>query len=324
MTGRHQRDAVSPLAAEIVSPSPTARSNHPAVAQGGDQGGRGTGASVGGLRRRIASVLAGRSDTAALDARFLVAHVLGRAARDLALLDDKSVSPEAVIEALALAERRKRGEPVGRIIGEREFWGLPFSLSPATLEPRPDTETVVSAALAAFAARREEGLTVLDLGTGTGAILLALLSELPRASGLGVDRDFGAAATARLNARRLGLARRATFLVGNWADAVAGGFDLVVSNPPYIPSHEIDSLPLEVRSFDPYIALNGGKDGLNGYQAIIPDLPNESLSETDAFSSRSARASWTRSGNWLPAKVLPREDTAILRESGRVVELRLG
>jgi release factor glutamine methyltransferase len=228
--------------------------------------------NIGALRRRIAAMLGERSDTPALDARFLVAHALDCSARDLALLDDKPVAENVVATALALAERRRAGEPVGRIIGEREFWGLPFSLTPATLEPRPDTETVVSAALAAFAARRDEALTILDLGTGTGAILLALLSELPRASGHGVDRDFGAAATARLNAGRLGLADRATFLVGNWADAVAGGFDLVVSNPPYIPSQEIDSLALEVRGFDPHIALDGGKDGLNGYHAIIPDL----------------------------------------------------
>jgi release factor glutamine methyltransferase len=217
-------------------------------------------------------MLAEHSDTAALDARCLVAHALGCAARDLALLDDRPVDPDALMAALALAERRRAGEPVGRIIGEREFWGLPFRLAPATLEPRPDTETVVSAALAAFAARRGEALTVLDLGTGTGAILLALLSELPRASGVGVDQELAAAATARLNARRLGLAERASFLVGNWADAVAGGFDLVVSNPPYIASQEIDSLPLEVRGFDPHISLDGGKDGLDSYRAIIPDL----------------------------------------------------
>jgi len=246
--------------------------NNADLGQARDQWGRETGVTVGALRRRIGASLALASHTAALDARFLVAHALDCAARDLALLDDNPVSPEAVTEALALAQRRKRGEPVGRIIGEREFWGLPFRLAPATLEPRPDTETVVSAALAAFAARREEALTILDLGTGTGAILLALLSELPRATGLGVDRDSGAAATARLNARRLGLAERAFFLVGNWADAVAAGFDLVVSNPPYIPSQEIDSLPLEVRGFDPHIALDGGKDGLNGYRSIIPDL----------------------------------------------------
>jgi release factor glutamine methyltransferase len=236
------------------------------------QGGRGTGVTVGGLRRRIAASLCERSDSPALDARFLVAHALGYEPRDLALLEDRQIPPETTSLALALAERRAAGEPVGRITGEREFWGLPFRLAPETLEPRPDTETLVSASLAAFAARRDEALSVLDLGTGTGAILLALLSELPRARGCGIDLAFGAIETARENARRLGLAERASFLVGSWSEAVIGNFDMVVSNPPYIPSREIDSLPLAVRAFDPHLSLNGGVDGLNGYRAIIPDL----------------------------------------------------
>jgi release factor glutamine methyltransferase len=236
------------------------------------QGGRGTHVTVAELRRRMALALAAHSDSPAIDARFFVAHVIGRAPRELALCDDKPVSDDVVAHALALAERRAAGEPVGRIIGEREFWGLPLALAPETLEPRPDTETVVSAVLTAFAARRAEPVSILDLGTGTGAILLALLSELPRARGLGVDLAFGAAATGGDNARRLGLAERASFIVGSWAQAVAGTFDIVVSNPPYIPSREIDSLPLAVRGFDPHLSLDGGIDGLNGYRAIIPDL----------------------------------------------------
>jgi len=228
--------------------------------------------SVGALRRQVAHRLADTSNTAHLDARFLVAHALGSAPRDLALLDEKPVAPHVVARALGLAERRAAGEPVGRIIGEREFWGLSFRLGPATLEPRPDTETIVSAALAAFGVRRDEALTVLDLGTGTGAILLALLSELPLARGVGIDIAAGAAETARLNAERLGLSARASFVVGDWASAVAGEFDLVVANPPYISSQEIDSLPLEVRGFDPHVSLGGGTDGLSSHRAIFADL----------------------------------------------------
>ena len=217
-------------------------------------------------------MLTRRSETASLDARFLVAHALNCDARDFALLDENPIAEDEITKAVGLAERRAAGEPVGRIIGEREFWGLPLRLSLETLEPRPDTETVVSTALAAFAERRDEGLTILDLGTGTGAILLALLSELPQSRGVGVDRAIGAAETAQCNAWRLGLAERAAFLVGNWTEAVRGDFDIIVSNPPYIRSQEIDSLPLEVRGFDPHIALDGGMDGLNAYRAIIPDL----------------------------------------------------
>jgi release factor glutamine methyltransferase len=231
-----------------------------------------TGVTAGALRRRIAASLAATSGTAALDARFLVAHALRRPAAEWALLVDRTVSPEVEATVLGLAERRRGGEPVGRIVGEREFWSLPFRLAPETLEPRPDTETVVSAALAAFAGRRAEALRILDLGTGTGAILLALLSELPLARGVGIDRSFGAVGMARRNAERLGLSERSSFLVADWSQAVAGGYDLVVSNPPYVPSHEIDSLPLEVRGFDPHIALYGGKDGLDAYRAIVPDL----------------------------------------------------
>jgi release factor glutamine methyltransferase len=220
----------------------------------------------------MAAVLAETSDTAQLDARFLIAHVLGSSPHDLAILDERPAGPDVVAGAFALAERRSAGEPVGRIIGEREFWGLPFRLGPATLEPRPDTETIVTAALAAFAGRNDEAITVFDLGAGTGAILLALLSELPRARGVGVDLAFGAVEVARSNAERLRLTDRASFLVGDWAAAIGAEFDIVVANPPYIPSQEIDSLPLEVRCFDPHLALDGGGDGLNAHRAIFADL----------------------------------------------------
>jgi release factor glutamine methyltransferase len=253
------------------------------LGQARERGGRGTEPTVGVLRRRVAALIGERSDTAHVDARFLVAHALGCSAHDLAILDDRPAGSAVVAEALALAERRRAGEPVGRIIGEREFWGLPFRLGPATLEPRPDTETIVTAALAAFAGRKQAPVTVLDLGTGTGAILLALLSEMPRARGVGVDMAIGAVAMARSNAERLRLTDRASFLVGDWAGAIGAEFDIVVANPPYIASQEIDSLPLEVRGFDPHLALNGGADGLNAHRAIFADLERIVKPEGHAF-----------------------------------------
>jgi release factor glutamine methyltransferase len=216
----------------------------------------------------------GREANAALDARLLVAHALGLDRTTLVLADDQAVSEEDAARAMALAERRIAGEPVARILGEKEFWSLRFRLSADTLAPRPDTETLVAAALDAIsqAGRRDENLAILDLGTGTGAILLALLSELPAAFGVGVDIAEGAAATARENAVRLGFDSRAGFVVGDWAAPIGGRFDLVVANPPYIPTGEICRLPVEVRRHDPDMALDGGSDGFSGHRAVLGAL----------------------------------------------------
>jgi release factor glutamine methyltransferase len=209
-----------------------------------------------------------------LDARLLVGHVLGLDATGLVVHADRAVSPEDVAVAMALAERRAAGEPVARIIGTKGFWSFDLALAPETLVPRPDTETVVEAALARArqSGRADEALAVLDLGTGSGAILLALLSELPQATGIGVDIAEGAARAARGNAIRLGLDNRARFVVGDWNAPLRGRFDLVVSNPPYIRHAEIAELPLEVRRFDPDIALDGGDDGLSAYRVILANL----------------------------------------------------
>jgi release factor glutamine methyltransferase len=147
-------------------------------------------------------------------------------------------------------------------------------LSPETLVPRPDTETVVETALTVIdrGLGRQSPVSILDLGTGSGAILLALLSELPQATGVGVDLAEGAARTARRNAERSGLADRARFVTGCWAGAIGSRFDLVVANPPYVESATIDRLALEVRDHDPHLALDGGPDGLDGYRAIVDDL----------------------------------------------------
>ena len=175
--------------------------------------------------------------------------------------------------AHAFAARRLAGEPLSRILGRREFWSLAFSLSPDVLDPRDDTETLVEAALAAFAARKADRLQVLDYGIGSGAILAALLTELPNAYGVGVDKSAAAAAQATDNLARLGLASRATILVSDWgAQLDKSAFDLIVSNPPYIASAEIATLAAEVRDYDPRLALDGGTDGLDAYRALAPEI----------------------------------------------------
>jgi release factor glutamine methyltransferase len=164
------------------------------------------------------------------------------------------------------------GEPVGRILGHREFWGLSFALGPETLEPRPDSETIVEAALALVDERwgRDAPLRVADLGTGTGCLLVALLSELPAAYGIGLDISAGAVSTARDNAVRNGVGARGGFAVGDWTASLAeAGFDLVVSNPPYIPSGDCAGLAREVVEHDPIAALDGGTDGFDAYRAIL-------------------------------------------------------
>lgn len=206
------------------------------------------------------------------DARVLAQEAFALPAARL-LADAREPAPGDGLDRLErLVKRRVAGEPVGRILGRREFWGLPFALGAETLEPRPDTETVVEAALG-LVRPRGGTLSILDLGVGTGCLLLALLSELPEARGVGVDRSPAAAAAARRNAEALGLAGRAAFLAGDWADAIDGTFDLVVSNPPYIGSSEIPRLSREVRLFDPLLALDGGADGLDAYRAIVAALP---------------------------------------------------
>jgi release factor glutamine methyltransferase len=157
------------------------------------------------------------------------------------------------------------------MLGVREFWGLDFALSADTLDPRPESETVIEAVLGRRP-ERDRSFRILDLGTGSGCLLLALLSEYRAARGVGVDIAPGAAATARRNAVAVGLAARASFVVGDWGTALAGGFDIVVANAPYIASGDIPGLPREVRDFDPHVALDGGPDGLACYRAITADL----------------------------------------------------
>jgi release factor glutamine methyltransferase len=270
--------------------------------------------TIGTLRRRVAARLAaaftadGRQGTAALDARLLVAHALDRDPAMLPLDDDKPANECAEAEAMTYADRRIAGEPVARIVGHKEFWGLDLALSAETLVPRPDTETVVEAALAGIDRQqgRRSPVSILDLGTGSGAILLALLSELPEASGVGVDLAEGAARTARRNAERLGFDDRARFVTASWADAIDGRFDIVVANPPYVETTTIDRLALEVRRHDPHLALDGGTDGLDGYREIIGHLDRligpqgSALLEIGAGQARQV-AALGEAGGWIVA-----------------------
>lgn len=288
-----------------------------------------TSKTVAGLRRYVSHRLRRSFGnerytlTPDLDARLLVGHALGLDAAGLIVHADRPVSDADVARIIALAERRIAGEPVARIVGEKEFWSLPLRLSPETLVPRPDTETLVEAALAFVRreGREREPLTILDLGTGSGAILLALLSELPAATGVGVDIAESAARTARENAERLGLARRARFVVADWAAGILGRFDLVVSNPPYIRHEEIPGLPLEVRRFDPDIALNGGADGLAAYREIINGLEAILAQEGRAFLEVGAdqAAAVAELAELLDLEAVPHKDLVGI---DRVVELR--
>jgi len=208
-------------------------------------------------------------DTPRLDARILIGHVAKLAPSLLFARATETLTAAQAAEIETLGRRRMAHEPVSRILGRREFWGLDFELNEATLDPRPDTETVVSAALALKDAL-PAAPRVLDLGTGTGCILIAILSELPGARGVGIDRDPRAVAAARANADRLGVGARATFRQGDWCAGMSETFDLIVSNPPYIGERERADLDAEVARFDPPGALFAGMEGLDAYAALIP------------------------------------------------------
>ncbi len=198
------------------------------------------------------------------EARLLLMHAQGCTQAGLIARD--SVDPASYAPLLA---RRETHEPLAYITGHKEFWGLDFLVSPATLIPRPDTETLIEAVLESG----QRPATLLDLGTGTGCLLLSALHEFPRAFGVGIDLNPKAAALAAQNAARLGLADRAAFLAGSWADALNARFDLILSNPPYIESAAIPGLMPDVATFEPALALDGGTEGLTAYRAIFRALP---------------------------------------------------
>lgn len=206
-------------------------------------------------------------DNPRLEARLLLAYAIGRSVADLLRDPTAAVDPTGYNALLA---RRAAHEPLAYILGRREFWSLDFAVSPATLIPRPDSETLVEAALAACPAGP---LFVLDLGIGTGCLLLSVLHERPKAFGIGVDLSPEAAALAVANAAALGLADRTAVLCGDWDAALSAQFDLVLSNPPYIATSGIGRLMPDVANYEPRLCLDGGADGFACYRRIVPRLP---------------------------------------------------
>lgn len=224
--------------------------------------------------QRVARALAaaGLSD-ALTEARWLMRQALALDTAALLSRGDQPLSDAEIAAVTAFLERRVRHEPLSRIAGQREFYGRLFEVTPATLDPRADTETLIDAALELLGAEgRARPLRVLDLGTGTGCILLTLLAELPQAHGVATDISAEALSVARRNAQRLGLDQRAEFVLKDLAAGIDGAFDVVVSNPPYIATAEIAELARDVRDYDPHLALDGGPDGLAFYRRIASAL----------------------------------------------------
>ncbi|MFD2249736.1 release factor glutamine methyltransferase [Pseudochelatococcus lubricantis] len=228
------------------------------------------------LKRLTADLREAGIDTAALDARILLKAAANLSTADLYAWPDAPLGDAALARLAAMARRRRAREPVARILGQWEFWGLPFTLSPATLVPRPETEFVVEAAVAEHgriaAARGDSPVTFVDLGTGSGCIAVAVAHELPAARGIAVDLAPDAARVARDNARRNGVAERLSIIAGSWGSALAdSSADMILSNPPYIETLDVEGLEPDVRDYDPHLALDGGADGLDAYRQIFAD-----------------------------------------------------
>jgi release factor glutamine methyltransferase len=229
------------------------------------------------LRDTAVALAAAGIDNVRFEARLLLSHASGLRTEEM-IAHGRDPAPPAIEQSLrALTARRVRREPMAYILGEREFWGLPFKVTAAVLVPRPDSETVIEAAVALMP-DRTRALRILDLGTGSGCLLLTLLKEFPLARGVGLDASLDALAVARANAEDLGVADRAILTLGDWRqpgwiDLLGGPFDLVVSNPPYIEAAAIDGLMPEVARYEPRLALDGGADGLAAYRVIIAAGP---------------------------------------------------
>ncbi|MEH2612860.1 peptide chain release factor N(5)-glutamine methyltransferase [Bradyrhizobium sp. AZCC 1693] len=275
------------------------------------------GQTVDAARRLLTAQLKTAAvESAELDARILTGHALGLDLTGLISAAQRLLTPDQSARLEEFARRRLAGEPVARIIGEKEFWGLPLQLSSATLVPRPDTETVVELALELLRASGslDRPLRIADLGTGSGAILLALLSELPAAQGFGTDISEAALHTASVNAARAGLSERATFVACDYASGLTGPFGLIVSNPPYIRTADIGGLAAEVRDHDPPAALDGGADGLDAYRALIPQAagllaPGAAL-VVEAGEGQSARIQALMTAAGLMPVAAPKADLA--------------
>ncbi len=233
-------------------------------------------------------LIAAGIESAALDARLLLQHVLRLTAEKLLMRGETPLSPDEQAYYNALIVRRARREPLSHIVGMKEFWGRNFLVTPDVLTPRPDSETLIEAVLKALGTGdwglgKPQSLMpnphILDLGTGTGCLLLTLLAELPGATGLGLDVSHGALAVARENAARIELSERVEFTFSNWCGSLktseksAKKAQIVVANPPYIASNEISALMPEVASYEPHLALDGGADGLEAYRRLAEELP---------------------------------------------------
>jgi release factor glutamine methyltransferase len=238
-------------------------------------GARGLSVTLGDAVRAAQRALAKAGvEDAGREARLLVVAAAGVDTAQIIAHPEQQLSGDTQAKLQAMLARRSAFEPLSRIFGEREFYGRRFALSPATLDPRPDSETLIEAALdiAARERWRERPIRILDIGTGTGCLLLTLLAELPLATGVGTDISNAALQTAALNAASLDVAARAAFMLADMLDGIDGPFDLVVSNPPYIASADIAGLSPEVRKYDPHAALDGGPDGLDFYRRIAAGL----------------------------------------------------
>ncbi len=225
------------------------------------------------LARLVGFLEASGVEEARAEARLLLFDACGLTHAQFLLSPERPLGEEAARRLTERTARRAAGEPVSRILATRGFWTLDLAVFPNVLDPRPDTESVVTLALALVASRREEPLRLLDLGSGSGALLCALLAELPNAFGVAVDLSPHAIRATRENLARCGFSNRAAIVGGRWGGALACGFDVVVSNPPYVKSGEIEELTPEVRLYDPRLALDGGADGLACIREIAADLP---------------------------------------------------
>lgn len=237
------------------------------------------GEAVGAAASRLAD--AGIAE-ARREARLLVALALGVEPGVVLGYPERPLDATAQARLAALTARRAAREPYSRLAGRRQFWSLDLAISPDTLDPRPDSETLVEAALASLPDRAAR-LRIIDFGTGSGCLLLALLSELPNAVGVGIDILPGAAKAARRNAAALGLADRALFVAGDWGETISGRADVIVANPPYIPGAEIEALAPEVARYEPRQALDGGTDGLAAYRELAPATRRLLASDGIAF-----------------------------------------
>lgn len=231
------------------------------------------GSTIGTARRALAEAFRTRGcESPDLDARLIVGHTLALDHTALAASVDRVLTSTEAEHVVALARRRLAGEPVARIRGSKEFWGLELTVTSSVLVPRPETETIVEVALECIKKQAKAAtLRIADLGTGSGALLLAILHECSNATGVGTDRSVDALKVARTNAARHGLARQTSFIACDYGAALAGGFDVVVTNPPYIGTNEIGGLPAEVRNYDPPLALDGGPDGLTAFRSLARD-----------------------------------------------------